>query len=597
MTKALSYLGEVLELAISVDNGLGWIAGPDMSDRARIFAEKHQIFGAQHPPSNKKSLERLHVWKTMTEFMSLDTVWISKPQTDRPWGFNAPYAVIGSAYPQVTIPSVRRQSSQFPPLIFDDEDYETEDRSSEGWPSHGRPSFPKASLVPNALKPAQKEWLLENYWAQDAFLTSWSLAVMDNTATFSNVRTLNIAFISSKHLDTLQRPDLWKALVSVQSLCLMVSPDWLDIAKAEDQSVETWELLPSHVAHKLYKFLESCIRETSNIGTLKIGYVGGGERASGMFARNKNVLPAPIIDFGQQRSDVAHVDNVMTLPYVQNLTLCNCWMTPDTLKEFVGKMKLHRLSSLVLDSVSLTAQPPRDPPPTYPSMYPRAFWGKQGQRRFHTTDGSLQDERPGPRNGPIAPATLDNVRWFLFDEGMSTTLFDGPWDPEDTDDEWRHRSPPFGTWADVVNTITPGENLVRKRYTHGITYKVPASRFNGSLQRIEFISCGYIRLPKLTAFVQTSLGGISDCSIFKLRGRCTELAEVMMSRGQDVFLGQIVPSIRWEEVCFLRGAFNLHDGWHPEDMSKYNTREDGQPLGGSGRFSGIVKRVQVPRAT
>ena len=45
MTVALSNLSQVNELAISVIGGLGWLSGPDISERARFFKTKPPVFG------------------------------------------------------------------------------------------------------------------------------------------------------------------------------------------------------------------------------------------------------------------------------------------------------------------------------------------------------------------------------------------------------------------------------------------------------------------------------------------------------------------------------------------------------------------------
>lgn len=62
-----------------------------------------------------------------------------------------------------------------------------------------------------------------------------------------------------------------------------------------------------------------------------------------------------------------------------------------------------------------------------------------------------------------------------------------------------------------------------------------------------------------------------------------------MSSHKDPLLGQISPTIEYEEACCLVSAFGMTLGWPDDDIAKYHTREDGQPMGGYGRFSGILK--------
>ena len=68
----------------------------------------------------------------------------------------------------------------------------------------------------------------------------------------------------------------------------------------------------------------------------------------------------------------------------------------------------------------------------------------------------------------------------------------------------------------------------------------------------------------------------------------------MMKADHDVLLGTIAPAMPQQESDVLQIAFNMRMGWDENDMSKYETREDGQAIGGSGRFSGVVTRSNEP---
>ena len=64
----------------------------------------------------------------------------------------------------------------------------------------------------------------------------------------------------------------------------------------------------------------------------------------------------------------------------------------------------------------------------------------------------------------------------------------------------------------------------------------------------------------------------------------------MMSGEHDPLLGQIAPAMAKRESDTLQFVWGMRMGWEADDMSKYDTREDGQPIGGSGRFSGVVEK-------
>ena len=64
----------------------------------------------------------------------------------------------------------------------------------------------------------------------------------------------------------------------------------------------------------------------------------------------------------------------------------------------------------------------------------------------------------------------------------------------------------------------------------------------------------------------------------------------MMHADNDELLGWIAPDMHAQEKGILEHAFGMRMGWEEDDESKFEAREDGQPWGGSGRFSGVVER-------
>lgn len=447
----------------------------------------------------------------------------------------------------------------YPPLVFGGLNLESQARAT----ADEEMSNVCIDRKPHRLTMAQQEWLLETHWAQNAFLTSWCMAIVDNTATFKNLKVLKIARLSSRYLETLKRQDFWIALKNLDDVTLMVLPDWRDVSRFQG-SPQTLPILPSAASDSLFDLLEQCITCQENVTKLKIGYAAGGERAQGIHARNKHIIHAPIAVFTQPQKEVNEISNILTLPHVEHLTITNCWSTPEILKLFVLKMRDKRLRTLVLESFSLTAPTPKvqivptlqDPsvpegeavsemplPDLIASGYTRRLY----ERRFFN-----------PNLGPV-PA------WLSIKPVKN------------------------GSWPDVINTLTPGETLDEKRFLFDLDDQPPPPRYSGSLREIKFNSCGYVRLRKLQTFDQTSLdrlGPLDPNPVPSLTRRAMTLSFSMMLN-EDKFLGQIVPSMEPEEKILLSMAFGMTHGWG-NDEARLHTREDNQPLGGSGRFNGSV---------
>lgn len=554
MTSALSNLKHVLELALSVDGGLGWITGPDLSDRAKIFGHKPEVFGSRFEHSTAETRSRYQTWSALTAHVHPNVV---------------------RADPGLISLRTRSSRTFFPPLIFSGLDLESMIASTVGGAS-----ITTNTLIPNRLTSAQQEWLLETYWAQDAFLTSWFMAVVDNSDLFSNVHTLTISCLSSRYLKTLKRKDIWMTLKTLSSLTIMVSPDWRDVVKPNDRPVETPFIHPSFAANHFFDFLEQSIGNVEKLATLKIGYVGGGERAQGLFARNKHVLPAPIVLFDRSRMTVDRVTKSLTLPHVKHLTLSNCWVTPDTITLFIDKMQKMNLHTLVLDSVSLTAQPGID------------------RSNFTPADPILREVPTPPVASAMAAMMAANpilagaspVVQLQMIQDIQESQGESSFDPfPETLRDWIGVTYRKGSWPEVINNITPGKTLDQMRFKYGFTSDEPSPRSARSLRDIDFISCGYIRFPDMTNFLQDVLGSVEINTVECLQTRVFELERVMMGTN-DQYLGQIVPSMDYNEMMLLETSFGMTNGWG-NDVAKWETREDGQPMGGSGRFSGSLKET------
>lgn len=220
-------------------------------------------------------------------------------------------------------------------------------------------SFP---LQPGTLTEAQAQWLMETVWAQRAFLSAYTTSVLANKACFAQVHSLHIAKISSGLLSSLEQRQLWQGLPGLIALTVLVSPDWRAEHITGDQNFNSnMAVSPVDASLQLAAFLTTYIAPLERLSILKIGFVGGGENATGIMARNRHVLPAPISSAPRMwLSD--HVaepspSTIATFNHIKHLTITNAWLSPLMLEAFMTKSQDTSLRRLTLLSVS-------SPPPT-----------------------------------------------------------------------------------------------------------------------------------------------------------------------------------------------------------------------------------------
>ena len=570
MSKALSYLRETKELGLSLDSGLGWLSGPDKSDRARLFEKKHKVFGREHLLPDAKQVESQDIWDALVDSASQTDIL----STYRSAGECIEMEVkVRDGQFQRMIP--RSAGTHIQPIVFEgvnvlarSPNLGPEDQGRymvEGLAALAKVDghFSKATLKPRHLTLAQQEWLLETEWAQRAFLSSFCMALSDNSHTFRYVHTLNIAKLSSRYLSALQRDDVWSALPNLNKLLLYVSPDWRNVYKTDIGLVEVSDIQPSTAATQLHTLLETCIANVRSIRRLVIGYVGGGEHQTGVFGRNKMILPAPLMAYPDPGRILQPLGKVLRLPFVEDITLENCWIMPNLLKMFASQLTISNCRRLELKSVSLTAN-------TNPLQ--------QGVATIRPSEGSYDTAQGPPLHGNAS------VGDFFSTRGGSVP------DPNPTG--WITNGHRPGSWGDVINTITPGPTMDFIRFAFQYRDEAPPLR-NRRFEEISFESCGYIRLPNFSDFRQEGIGKIVDHLPSYLISRGVDLYPVMMARPTDQLLGQIVPSLDGAEKEVLTSAFSMQLGWGSDKRSLEN-REDGQPRGGDGRFGGKIERLVVP---
>lgn len=369
MAIAFSELTNVRELALSIDSGLGWLNGPDRSVRSSILRTPPTVFGSSraipdrrtqaqnelwdffescYPPHLKEDLRVAMLYKSNipVEFVRSDSLGLINRQPEMP--FLDPGLVHEAIVRSIDRSGHYSREPGYsilfaaPPSDFSSQPY-------------NKPQS-ELNITPARLSEEQKEWLLETGWAQRAFLASYMLSVIDNHAVFTKVHTLNISRLSCCYLHLLDREDFWNALPSLKYVTLRAIADFRKVHKDNSGSVHAPLLDPSDGIFSFYALLRNHIVRREKVTQLTIGWETGGERAEGMFARNRLLLPAPVLPPPDATSldPEEHEGALLVFPWVSHLTIENCWMTPVALSGMVRAHDKLRLKHLTLDSVSLT---------------------------------------------------------------------------------------------------------------------------------------------------------------------------------------------------------------------------------------------------
>ena len=393
MKTAFSELTKVKELALSVDSGLGWLNGPDLSIRARVLRTAPRIFGSHHTVPDRRTEAQRELWNHIETTYSrtgedIRLALLCRLEGLRP--ISEPQILKPVAATQPELPYIESRLlcealSYICSSSYDSEDTDISDGHAIGSsPTKGGVLFTSAlphhdhdstehevsPITPANLSKAQKEWLLETEWAQRAFMSSYMLAIIDNRATFKLIHSLNIASLSDRYISMLNRDDFWDALPALTSVTLIIKPGWRTVEKDEAGFVDTSRVDPTDQVDTFCALLNTQIAPRKNIVKLTIGYDASGEHAEGLHARNKLLMPAPVLPL---RASL-HLDPtlppietatlqdakmlrqvIVRFSHLEELTLRNCWITPSSLLQFVWLHDECKLKHLSLESVSLTA--------------------------------------------------------------------------------------------------------------------------------------------------------------------------------------------------------------------------------------------------
>ncbi|KIV96026.1 hypothetical protein PV10_03608 [Exophiala mesophila] len=491
-----------------------------------------------------------------------------------------------------TRPSDEVQTGQWP-LIFNGFNVAAEVGGLSGF-VQSQTGNPKSSqLRPGSLTEAQAQWLMETLWAQRAFLSAYTTAIITNRPNFANIHTFRISKLSSGLLPSLEQNEFWSSLPGLRKLEILISPDWRQEHTTGDRAFQKSMAIPPHkAAQRFTEFLRSFVVPLERLHSLTVGYSDGGEHAVGMFARNQHVLPAPIVenpaDWLTTTPRPGKTSNITKFDHIRDLNFENCWLSPRMLREFMHQSCDTSLHSLTLDSVSLLTS--HDPSIDQPQT---------------TIFNNLQCQYPR--------------------------------------DMWAREIIPTGaTWTQTLDAITPGVTLIEHKYKMGlIDEKIQPKEersFRGHVQQIHLNSCGYVKITlpsniKATTFHQLSAvthaippsdSGIKYRKDYFFAGRAlgsgltdsiwrfedeprsaanvsrwtneidSENASFMMSKlgpkGVPYpWLGTLTQCVHPIEQRVLEEAWGIKFGWG-DTLDRWAAVEDGFYEGGTGRFSGTLQR-------
>lgn len=638
MAKALRFIECAKELGLSIDGGLGWLNGPDLNNRVVSRGLKVPVFGESRfvpeptadptqiqnteqgrscPPILSNREDAYTIYERMlqeagyagaeldssvqmllqTENRELDsqrTHLLSQLASEltnasvnagnHPEMFASPTrnATTNVSFNQAADLIAAQQAL----LAEGDDSEDNEDAQAGAVAVSGLKIAAKGdtySLKPNDLTNAQREMLLEVEWAQRAFMQSYAIAIIDNPATFQHIEALTIARLPNRHLPILRREDFWESLPQLKTLSLSIIPCWREVAKLPTSWVQDIRITPSESVSGVFQILNDQIGRRESITSIHFEWLCGGEEAPGLFSRNQHILAAPLVSNAKEMVNRLETPDILSLPYVRHLSLKNCWASPHILTRFGVSCRKTALQKLTLHSVSLSASLLSGAHPN-----PITIGANAGIAAAHHANAQHQILMvnlglPGLPPPPPLPAGLQLAVPQAPAAPLAATTPTNDW----------LQPPRVGSWAGIIDILTPSYTLAHQRYLKDLGPKPP--RHNpGRLTKMEFNSCGYVRLPldfDQTALDPQDLPGALPTSVTK---RIDNIESIML-KANDPMLGVIVNHIDPNEARTLENAFLLTTEWDKTDPDRIELGldcvTDGVKRAGTGRFEGIIGRV------
>lgn len=373
MKKAFQSLRVVSEIGLSCDAGLGYLQGPDTNSLCRRLQPpvfRPPIYDGAEANSEDQSDEDsdrsmgLIILKQMAMNAGYDSnEWpraVLRLLEDEGRAVRWVEHVSASGAPshrQMPLYEITNDTSK-EKLIEIIERLVGEDPHDDN--ATGAAHAQVCGLVPNSLTASQVEMLLELEWAHRALMDSYVIAVMDNNHSFQALNTLTIARCSGRHVRSLMKAEFWESMTCLKSFHLGVIPDWRRLHKNDTGGVSQSRISPIESYGDVFNLLHNFVGEQENIKRVSFEWISGGEFAIGKSQRDRYIMPAPVLSDAANMVDLQHAfseDDVVSLPYVEKLSLKNCWFTPHVFLNVIRRMSREMLRDLELESVSLTGPP------------------------------------------------------------------------------------------------------------------------------------------------------------------------------------------------------------------------------------------------
>ncbi|KAK7745199.1 hypothetical protein SLS62_009828 [Diatrype stigma] len=566
----LAHLGQVQELGLSCEGGLGYIRGPDVTVPSRLPA----VFGDGKTVSEvprQLDFDRPYVLEKLDQMIRRSNLSQAESELAKEFLRQG-----GMSLEELS--DEQRVRCLLP--VREREKEVSRDIKPSRLCCQAR--FKTLRLQPDMLTQSQKLFLFEHIEVQQALLQSYVFGLMDNASSFERLRALKIASLPSHHMGALFHPNFWANLSMLEEVSLAVVPDWRTI-KRHEAHLEDTQVYPADAIPKVFCLFNDHIGKQRNIKHVHFEWLCGGELAPGKTQRNKHVLPAPFMKNHRKIVD-SRLENLLILPHVTHLSLKNCWFTPHVFYRIIHEMGSKSLVSLELTTVSLSGAPHRQP----------------------LLEGQNQPNAVGPPpprvlqpNAAYAPKTLSwgHIIDMLLPRHMMT----------------------------IAQYMAQGNNdMVRIRQAmekNPSRYRYPKLK----LKRLAFTSCGYVEVPDYRfiaawPFKEDRPTRVEPSSRRPVHDNTCCCVEHFMQASSDRHLARVIRGMPAREAQTLHLVHGFEFGWRVKiprtglgrrsiinayaagatgaayryiafDAAEYEAadRDCPHPAPGSGRFTGLIE--------
>jgi len=273
----------------------------------------------------------------------------------------------------------------------------------------------------------------------------------------------------------------------------------------------------------------------------------------------------------------------------------------------MGSMRKSGLQSLTLDTVSLTA-----------SIAPNAQPGPLTQAGVaqNPLNPANHANPPNAQNAHIAGGLNGANMWAglmvlpgaqlppggLPALGMPPNAQIAPAQPpppaaplnnQQSFDEDSLQPPRPGSWADIIDKLTPGVTLAELRYSRDTLGPEPPFREPTAFTKLALESCGYVRLPLDFNQIVVDPPNTHVPLSASVTRRIADIDSFMM-KSHDAHLGTIVNHLDAGESATLQNAWNMILEWDPSSRQELlaDAHADGVATAGRGRIFGLIEGPQ-----